>query len=470
MKCYLMVDFGSTYTKLTAVDIENEDIIATASHFTTVQTDINIGYHKALELLYEKIDFDIKFDKVVACSSAAGGLKMAAIGLVEELTVEAAKRVCLGAGGKVDLVFSHKLTNVEVEQIKSKKIDIVLLAGGTDGGNSEVVLFNAEMLGIHGIDIPIVYAGNKSCQDEIKTIFEKYNLKGYICDNVMPKLNTLNIDSANQIIRQIFLENIIEAKGIKKIEEEIDQVVLPTPQAVLKAAELLSTGFASEDGLGDLVVIDIGGATTDFYSIGWGGPKKSDVILKGLDEPFAKRTVEGDLGMRYSAEGVAKALGNKELYSYLEQGIDIVSEAQKRVNNVDFIAEEDKDILIDGAFASICSSVASARHVGRLEMVYTPLGTMYYQTGKNLVDVKCLIGTGGIITKSPKAYEILSKACYDRSNPLELRPADPVIMIDHDYILSSMGLLSLYEPLVALRIMKKRIKAIKGAMDTNAIA
>lgn len=470
MKYYLMVDFGSTYTKLTAVDIENEDIIATASHFTTVITDIREGYHKALELLYKKIDQSIKFDKVIACSSAAGGLKMAAIGLVEELTVEAAKRVCLGAGGKVDLVFSNKLTSMEVEQIKQKNIDIVLLAGGTDGGNSEVVLYNAEMLGIHGITIPIVYAGNKSCQDNIKEIFDKYNLNGFICDNVMPKLNALNIESANQVIRQIFLENIIEAKGIKKIEEEIDQVVLPTPQAVLKAAELLSKGFLDESGLGDLVVLDIGGATTDFYSIGWGSPKKSDVILKGLDEPFAKRTVEGDLGMRYSAEGVARTLSDEELYSYQKQGIDIIFEASKRVNNVDFLASEEQDINIDSIFASICSSTASSRHVGRLDMVYTPLGTMYYQTGKNLVDVKCLIGTGGIITKSPRAYEIISKVCYDRNKPLELRPGSPVIMIDQDYILSSMGLLSLYEPLIALRIMKKRIKALKGAMDTNAIA
>lgn len=470
MKYYLMVDFGSTYTKLTAVDIENEDIIGTASHFTTVQTDINEGYHNALEALYKKMNRDIKFDKVVACSSAAGGLKMAAIGLVEELTVEAAKRVCLGAGGKVDLVFSNKLTSVEVGLIKEKKIDIVLLAGGTDGGNSEVVLYNAQMLGIYEVKVPIVYAGNKSCQDDIMSIFKKYNLNGFICDNVMPKLNVLNIESANQVIRQIFLESIIEAKGIKKIEEEIDEVVLPTPQAVLKAAELLSKGYLDESGIGDLVVLDIGGATTDFYSIGWGGPKKSDVILKGLAEPFAKRTVEGDLGMRYSAEGVVKTLSEEELFGYQKQGIDIVLEAKKRVENVDFLASEEGEIYIDSVFGSICSSVASSRHVGRLDMVYTPLGTMYYQTGKNLVDVKFLIGTGGIITKSPKAYEILLKACYDLNKPMELRPGSPVIMIDYDYILSSMGLLSLYEPLIALRIMKKRIKALKGAMDTNAIA
>ncbi len=100
-----MIDFGSTFTKLTAVDTETEDIIATASHFTTVDTDISIGYNNALAVLKEKLnDKDLKFDKIIGCSSAAGGLKMAAIGLVEELTVEASRRVCLGAGAKAHVV------------------------------------------------------------------------------------------------------------------------------------------------------------------------------------------------------------------------------------------------------------------------------------------------------------------------------------------------------------------------------
>ena len=116
-----MIDFGSTFTKLTAVDTEKEDIIATASHFTTVDTDITIGYNKALSALKEKLnDNNPKFEKIIGCSSAAGGLKMAAIGLIEELTVEAAKRVCLGAGAKVELAFSHHLTNADVDKIIEK--------------------------------------------------------------------------------------------------------------------------------------------------------------------------------------------------------------------------------------------------------------------------------------------------------------------------------------------------------------
>ncbi|MCK4551690.1 MAG: glutamate mutase L, partial [Tenericutes bacterium] len=206
MANYLLIDFGSTFTKLCAVNSEAEDVIETASHFTTVDSDISIGYHKALESLYEKIGKTIEFDQVIACSSAAGGLKMAAIGLVEELTVEAAKRVCLGAGARVDLVLSHHINISEVKKIDSKKIDIILLAGGADGGNSECVIYNAEMLGKMGVKIPVIFAGNKSAQDEIQEIFAKYNMDGHICDNVMPKINALNIESAREKIRDIFLK------------------------------------------------------------------------------------------------------------------------------------------------------------------------------------------------------------------------------------------------------------------------
>lgn len=125
MSRYLMIDIGSTFTKLTAVDTEKEDVIATSSHFTTVATDVTIGYHNALKRLYEKLGEEVKFDKVISCSSAAGGLKMAAIGLIPELTVEAAKRVCLGAGARVDLVLANHINKKEVQQITDLNIDII---------------------------------------------------------------------------------------------------------------------------------------------------------------------------------------------------------------------------------------------------------------------------------------------------------------------------------------------------------
>ena len=461
MSKYLMIDFGSTFTKLVAVDTEKEDIIATASHFTTVAEDITIGYTNALQKLYEKLGEEIKFDKIISCSSAAGGLKMAAIGLVEELTVEAAKRVCLGAGARVDLVLSHHINKKEVQSIIDKKIDIILLAGGTDGGNSECVLYNAKMLGEANIKIPIIYAGNKSCIDEIEDIFKQYNLNGYFCENVMPQINVLNIPSARDKIREIFLKNIIVAKGIKKIENVIDKVILPTPEAVLKACDLLSKGYLREPGFGELVTVDIGGATTDMYSMSTASAKRSDVVIKGLEEPYAKRTVEGDLGMRYSALGVLKALTKEEIILINEdENVDMEKELTFRNDHVEVVFDDDHQSKVDLIIGGICVDKAMARHVGKMEEVYTPMGLVYNQTGKDLTKIEYVIGTGGILVNSKNPKKILSKVLGNKNTYLELRPENPRYLLDKDYILASMGLLSEIEPLLALKIMKKHLKEI----------
>ncbi len=460
MSRYLTIDIGSTFTKLVAVDSEKEDIIATSSSFTTVATDVTIGYKKALEKLYDSLGEKIKFDKIISCSSAAGGLKMCAIGLVPELTVEAAKRVCLGAGARVDLVLSNHINRSEVEEIKEKKIDIILLAGGTDGGNSECVIYNANKLGEAGISIPVIYAGNKSAKDDIEDIFKKYGMNGYFVENVMPEINKLNIPSAREKIREIFLKNIIEAKGIKSIENEIDKVILPTPESVLRACDLLSKGYMHEDGLGEIVCLDIGGATTDMYSMSSPSAKRMDVVLKGLEEPYAKRTVEGDLGMRYSATGVLKALSEEEIRLIDEEfDIDLAKELNFRNEHVDCVFEDDaKEALIETIIGGICVDKAMYRHVGKLEEIFSQMGLIYNQTGKDLTQIKYVIGTGGVLIHAHNPTQILEKV--KGNNPLVLRPRNPKYLLDKDYILSSMGLISEIDPLLAIKILKKHLKEI----------
>jgi uncharacterized protein (TIGR01319 family) len=458
----LLVDFGSTFTKLTAVDLKNEEIMATSKALTTVETDITEGYQKALNKLYEKMGKTVKFDKVTACSSAAGGLKMVAMGLVEELTTEAATRVCLGAGAKVELVLSHNVNRSEIQSILDKKIDIVLLAGGANGGNKECVIHNARQLAKSDVTAPIVYAGNKDAQDEIEEILKASGKEFYLCDNVMPRLNVLNIQSAKDKIKEIFVKNIIEAKGIKKVEHTINQVVLPTPNAVLLAAELLSKGYGSVEGFGDLMLVDVGGATTDVYSMADGFPRQANVILSGLEEPFAKRTVEGDLGMRYSALGVLEQFQSSEIAKHLKEGLDVIAEAKKRREVIDFISESDFDYVVDDLLAAKCIDVAFSRHVGTLKGVYTPMGVMYYQVGKDLSGTRYVIGTGGVVVSSKDPLKMLKHASKQELKPLELRPSDPSYMLDSKYILSAMGLLSLEYPLIALKIMKKEIKVISG--------
>ena len=464
MRPHLLVDFGSTYTKLTAVDLDDEEIIGTSRAMTTVKTDVLEGFNQAMEKLQNAHPEMGEIEGVSACSSAAGGLKMAAIGLVEELTAEAAKRACLGAGALVEEVYTFRLGKKEIKQLKNKPIDIILLAGGTDGGNSDVIIHNAKKLAEASLDVPIIVAGNKDAADEIDAIFSAATLEYHIVDNVMPKLKKLNVDPAKKIIRKIFIDKIIEAKGIKQAEEKTGQIIMPTPESVLMAAELLSKGHEDEVGFGELMVVDIGGATTDVHTIGEGYPKRTEVILKGLQEPFAKRTVEGDLGMRYSANALVGLVSPYEFQQYYDYEDKDYSEAQieqsveKRRENVDYLPESDEEKAFDQALARICADYSMSRHVGTVEVVYTPLGNMYYQTGKDLTDIKYVIGTGGVLINQPCSKEILREVNKKSNKKLELRPSDPEFLIDEHYIMAAMGLLSQKHPRLALKLLKRHLK------------
>ena len=132
MNNILLIDFGSTYTKVTAVDLDAGAVLGTASTYTTVETGIEKGLENALEILKEKTGI-AGFTKKLACSSAAGGLKMVAVGLVPKLTAEAAKLAALSAGAKVIKVYSYELTGYDADEIERLKPDIVLSSGGTDG-------------------------------------------------------------------------------------------------------------------------------------------------------------------------------------------------------------------------------------------------------------------------------------------------------------------------------------------------
>lgn len=460
MKVHLLVDFGSTYTKLTAVDLVKEEIIGTSKAMTTVKTNVLDGFNHALNKLRQAHpELPETLDGVSACSSAAGGLKMAAIGLVEELTVEAAKRACLGAGALVNQVFSHHLSKKEIKQLKNADIDIILLAGGTDGGNKECIIHNAKKLRDAKLGVPIIVAGNKDAADEIDDIFTESNQEFYIVDNVMPKLKELSVKEAKDVIRQIFITKIIEAKGIKKAEEQTGEIIMPTPEAVLNAAELLAKGFEDQEGFGELMVIDVGGATTDVHTIGEGFPKRSEVIFKGLQEPFAKRTVEGDLGMRYSANALLSLVSPYEFKQYYKsESNNIEASAKKRHDNVEYLPDTDEEKEFDKALARICCDVSMSRHVGHVEVVYTPLGNMYYQTGKDLTDVKYVIGTGGVLINNDDAKEILREVNQKSNKKLELRPTDPTFLIDRQYILAAMGLLGQKYPKLALKLMKRHLE------------
>ena len=457
MKPVLLIDFGSTYTKLTAVDVEGETLLGTAAAYTTVETDINFGLEKARQQLEEKIG-KLDYDATYACSSAAGGLRMITSGLVPELTGEAARLASLGAGAKVVGVYAFQMTEDDLEEIRAAKPDIFLLVGGTDGGDTDCILHNARMLATMQPEFPVVVAGNRVAARECQRILSGCEV--YVCPNVMPKFGVLDIEPTQKQIREIFLNRIIQAKGLSKASQLLSDIMMPTPSAVLAAMELLADGCEGEPGIGELVAVDVGGATTDVYSIADGMPEHMNTVYKGLPEPYAKRTVEGDIGMRYSAQGIVDAAGVDTVSRISGLTKDRVKElvAQLR-EKPDTVPDGDPELeMLDHALACCATREAVTRHAGSISETYTMMGLTYVQEGKNLTKIGQIVVTGGSLIHTKRTEEIAAHALYDPAQPGSLRPKDAGVWVDRKYILAAMGLLSGYYPETALRIMKKELE------------
>lgn len=459
---YLTADFGSTYTKVTAIDTDKCEIVATGAAFTTIETDVMEGLSNALSDLANKLGAPWEYDRFLCCSSAAGGLKMIASGLVPELTAKAARTAASSAGAKVVKTYSFEISLKEAEEIEQIAPDLILLCGGTDGGNRETVINNAKRLSTVKGNFTIVVAGNKNAAEEVDKILTEAGRPHVITDNVMPDFNTLNVIPAKECIMQLFIDQIIDAKGLHQAQAIANNEIIPTPLAVLRACELLSVGTRNEKGIGEMLAVDLGGATTDVYSIAKGEPQSANIVQRGLPEPYNKRTVEGDLGMRYSLSSLADELDLHDVGAELGLTAD---ELQDWVNTCvakpSTRAANERESKMEKALAKGAVSIAIDRHVGHMKSVYTPMGQLYTIDGKDLTKVENVLGIGGAIIHSDDPAFVLSGAQFDPAHFEAARPKEAKFMIDKTYIMASMGLLSQELPDVALKIMKKELVLVK---------
>jgi len=453
MRVILCTDFGSTFTKLTAIDTATGEIIATARAFTTIDSNVMLGFETALTEIHAMCgvrDFEVR----LAASSAAGGLKMVSCGLVPDLTAKASRLAAASAGAKVVKTFSYELTSADVMEIEEICPDIILLSGGIDGGNKDVLLRNANALAQISGGFCVIVAGNRTAVDVAQETLANAGKRVVTCENVMPQFGKLNIDPAKNAIRDIFIQNIISAKGLDAAQQFMSAEVIPTPLAVFNAARLFAEGLNDEsgfeEGLGELMVFDLGGATTDVYSMASGLPNNKQVYVQGLIEPFAKRTVEGDIGMRYSLGAM----------------LDVVEEKDADILTWQAICQSNPAVLAVGEYkhfspveqflATEAIRLSAARHVGFYETAYTPMGDTTIQTGKDLTQVKYVIGTGGAIIGAEDPLAILQAATYLPGDGSLLKPLSPKLLLDIDYCLSAVGLLAQQFPRLALEMMKRR--------------
>lgn len=448
----LLIDFGSTCTKLTAVDVEARKVLASAEDFTTAFTDISVGLGKALQSMEQKIG-KLDYRARLACSSAAGGLRMVACGLVPELTAKAARFAAFGAGAKVIKTYSYELTDEDAREIEEIAPDILLLVGGTDGGNSEVVTKNAQVIAGLKPAFPVVFAGNRGAKAACEAALTASEHPYFSAENVMPTFGKINVAPVQQVIREIFLQRIIQFKGLSHFQDVLDNIMMPTPAAVLSALTLLSEGIKGQRGLGELMAVDLGGATTDVYSIASGAPTNPTTFVHGLREPYVKRTVEGDIGMRYSAHGVVEAAGIDEVMRLSGLSEEEIQQMLSRIGeDPSILPSNGQEARFDLAIAALAIRLGFVRHAGSLQQVYTPAGPVYQQEGKDLTQIRRVIMTGGALIHAD-AYLDIMQAAIQVNDPARLTPRSFSLIRDERYILSAMGLLADYDKEAAFDIL-----------------
>lgn len=446
----ICVDFGSTFTKAALVDLLEARILASASHPTTIGTDVLDGYDACLAELVAA-DPRAAGAEVFACSSAGGGLRIAVVGNEELVTAEAGRRVALSSGGRVvDVIAAASRPPDEGAYTllaRTTRPDVVLLTGGTDGGNAEVLIQAATDLVAGGWRGPVVVAGNVEAQAAVAAILG--DVPHVLADNVVPRIGVLAPHSARAAIREMFLAHVIGGKHLSKRADFTAMVRGATPDVVLTGVEVLARGLDAEHpGAGDVVVVDIGGATTDVHSVVEVDPEtmltEGGLAREVVATTPVTRTVEGDLGMRWSAVSTVEAAG-------LDRLLEV---ARRRQAEPDFLPLTDDEQEVDEAIAGAAIGLALRRHAGRSRVVVSPEGRLVERTGKDLREVDLLVGSGGVLRNGqPRVVDrvFADSLGADIEGGWQL-PRQASLVVDTDYVLAAAGLLAQEHPGVAYRL------------------
>ena len=451
----LVAEIGSTTTVVNAFDhleSDNPVFLGQGQAPTSVKEgDVNIGLQAAIEDMKKNLHIEnekLEYTNMLATSSAAGGLRMTVHGLVYDMTVKAAKEAALGAGANIHLITAGKLSKVDMIKLDRIKPNIILIAGGVDYGERETALYNSELIAASDLNIPVIYAGNIAVADDVKLIFEAYSKEKnlHIVPNVYPKIDILNIEPTREVIQDIFEKHITEAKGMEKIREMVNGPIIPTPGAVMKASKIL------KDEIGDLVTIDVGGATTDIHSVTEGTEKVNKILVE--PEPVAKRTVEGDLGVFINKKNIVDIIKIKKL----EKELNMTPEDIEKFTNSDIaIPETEEHKRFIERLTKEAVIVSINRHAGGYRTYFgSKSDTLAF--GKDLTAVKWIVGTGGALTRLTAREEILNSISqFNRADKL-LPTAEAKILIDNDYIMASLGVMSSLNKEATIKLLLKSLK------------
>ncbi|GAA0745505.1 glutamate mutase L [Dactylosporangium roseum] len=411
------LDVGSTDTKLAVVDVVDGRLAATATHPTTAGTagtDVLDGVDALLAAAAARVG---PVEQVYCCSSAGGGLRLAVVGQEALVSADAAHRVALSAGARVVHVATGRQTPAQFREVRAARPDVLLLAGGTDGGDPDTLLHNARRLAAARWRVPVVVAGNSDVRDEVAGLLAARGLPVAAAGNVLPRIGVLDPAPARAAIREVFLRHVIGGKRLSRGTRFQRMVSAATPDAVLTGVALLADQVADE---GDLLVVDVGGATTDVYSALV--PDESAAVASGVTGTgvagtlWRARTVEGDLGVRWNTDGVSAAARRERLTVPDPAGGAL-------------------------GFAAVAAVVAVRRHT---------------RTGRDLRNVVSVVASGGVFRHAEPAAAIaaLAPTLHDRAGGWAL-PRAPHVAVDRRYVLAPAGLLAEDHPEAAAALLRR---------------
>ncbi|MBW4701100.1 MULTISPECIES: glutamate mutase L [unclassified Micromonospora] len=445
MSLAVCADVGSTWTKAAVVDLAVGRLVGAASAPTTVGTDVLHGLDAAVGAAVDGAGAGRAGALPwYVCSSAGGGLRLAVVGYEPLVTAQAGRRVGLSAGANVVHVAAGRLAAAELAAVRAARPDVVLLVGGTDGGDVDTVTHNATRLARARWRVPVVLAGNVDVREGLREVLAAAGVPVTVADNVLPRIGVLAPASARAAIREVFLRHVIGGKRLSRGSRFARLVRAATPDAVLTGVEVLADVVG-----GDLAVVDVGGATTDVYSVltpdeRAGGPGRE--VAGAL---WRARTVEGDLGMRWSAPGVVRAAVQERLLDAVGQE-ELAAAAAVRAADPGFLPVDAAGRAVDGRIAVLAATVALRRHARG--------AATGERAGRDLRDVRLLVGSGGVLrhASAGAGVGVLAQVLVDRAGGWPLpRAARPVV--DVDYVLAAGGLLAGEHPVAAAALLRRHL-------------
>jgi len=470
----LATDCGSTTTK--AILIEKRDgeyrLIVRGEAPTTVEApfeDVTMGVLNAVgeveelsgrKLLDEKgrilqaTDGNEGSDIYISTSSAGGGLQMMVAGVVRSMTAESAERAALGAGAIVmDVIASNdkRLPHQQIERIRHLRPDMILLSGGIDGGTTTHVVELAELISAAdprprlgtGYQLPVIYAGNIEARKAIKeTLDGKVSLD--IVENIRPVLERENLLPAREKIHDLFMEHVMaQAPGYRKLMTWTDAPIMPTPGAV----GMIMKRIADEEGI-EVVGVDIGGATTDIFS-----------VFQGV----FNRTVSANLGMSYSVSNVFAETGLPNVMRWVPFDMD-ERDLRNRIKNKMIrpttIPQMLEELVFEQAIAKEALRLAFIQHKSFATVLkgvqqQRTIADAFEQTISgltlvNMMSLDMLIGSGGVLSHAPRRQQA-AMMLIDGFLPEGVTR----LAVDSIFMMPQLGVLSEVHPQAALEVFRK---------------